>query len=52
MTLLLLILFGVPATAAYAFYLGHLIANDGLGARAASGLPRSHHPDVFEYGAR
>ena len=28
--------------------LARMIAGDGYGHRAASGLPRSHKPDVFE----
>jgi hypothetical protein len=33
---------------AYLIYLTSFIAGDGYGRRAASGLPRSHVPDLFE----
>lgn len=45
---LILILTGIAALAGYVAYLAHFINNDGRGSRAASGLPRSHRPDVFE----
>jgi len=49
MTTVTLILIALAAVA-YFGYLASLISGDGHGHRAASGLPRSHHPDIFETG--
>jgi len=48
MTTTALLIVAVLALIAYVAYLGSLIAGDGYGHRAASGLPRSHKPDIFE----
>jgi hypothetical protein len=47
MTTLTLILIASALIATFG-YLAALIHGDGYGRRAASGLPRSHRPDVFE----
>jgi hypothetical protein len=48
MTTLLLLLLGSVALVGYLTFLARFIHNDGQGTRAASDLPRSHRPDVFE----
>ncbi len=42
----------IAASTAYLVYLAAYIHHDGYGSRAASGLPRSHHRDMFDRGAR
>jgi hypothetical protein len=47
MTTVTIILIALALVATFG-YLASLIASDGYGHRAASGLPRSHKPDMFE----
>jgi hypothetical protein len=47
MTTVTLVLTALALVATFG-YLVRMIAGDGYGHRAASGLPRSHRPDVFE----
>ena len=47
MTTTALILIALALVATFG-YLAWLIPRDGYGHRAASGLPRSHKPDMFE----
>jgi hypothetical protein len=47
MTTVTLLLIALALVATFG-YLVRMIAGDGYGHRAASGLPRSHRPDVFE----
>jgi hypothetical protein len=47
MTTVTLILIALALVGTFG-YLARMIAGDGYGHRAASGLPRSHRPDLFE----
>jgi len=48
MSTVALILVAAVAFVAYMAFLYSLIMGDGYGHRAASGLPRSHKPDLFD----